>query len=193
MKSPATLIAPLLGVLLLALAGSAVAAIDDDEPPIQVQVKKSGALIIVDADFSVAVTPRLAWEVLTDFDHMARFISNVQYSAVTVRQPGKLQVVQKGAATRGPLSFSFDSVRDIMLTPFELITTHLVSGNMKQLDGTTRLRTEGSGTHIVYHAESIPDTFVPPLVGTAFIAAESRHQFEEMRIEMLKRKAAAAP
>ncbi|MEB0137267.1 SRPBCC family protein [Actimicrobium sp. CCC2.4] len=182
-----------LSVLLLTLTGSAVAAIDDDEPPIQVQVKKSGALIIVDADFSVSVTPRLAWEVLTDFDHMARFISNVKYSAVTSRQQGKWQVAQKGVAAHGPLSFSFDSVREVTLTPFELITTHLVTGNLKQLDGTTRLRSEGNGTRVVYHAESIPDTFVPPLVGTAFIASESRHQFEEMRIEMLKRKTAVAP
>lgn len=175
-------------------SGAALAAIDDNEEPVHVQVRKSGELIIVDADFSVAVTPKLAWAVLTDFDHMTRFVSNVQYSAVTSRQADKLQVVQKGEARRGPLSFSFDSVREITLLPFERITTHLLSGNMKQLDGTTLLSSEGSGTqvrtHVTYHAESIPNTFVPPVIGTAFIQSESRHQFEEMRVEMLKRKTA---
>ncbi|GAA4020177.1 SRPBCC family protein [Actimicrobium antarcticum] len=189
MKYPATVV--LLSVLLMAgTATTALAAIDDNESPVVVHVSKHGDLITVDADFSVSVPPRQAWEVLTDFDHMSRFISNVTFSAVTARQRDKLQVTQKGAAQRGPLSFSFDSVREIELKPFEKITTHLLSGNMKQLDGTTLLSASEVGTHIVYHAESIPNTFVPPLIGTAFIETESRHQFEQMRVEMLTRKAA---
>ena len=170
---------------------NAQSAIGDDQTPITVHAVKHGETVTVDAEFTVAVPPKLAWEVLTDFAHMSNFISNVKFSSVTEQHGNKLRVAQKGAAKHGPISFSFDSIREIELVPTEKISSHVLSGSMKKLDGTTLLRADGSGTRVVYHAESIPNTYVPPVIGTTFIENESRHQFEEMRIEMLKRQSAA--
>ncbi len=169
-------------------ATSGIAAPGDELPPISVQVKKNGDNVTVDASFSVPVPPKLAWEVLTDFGHMSNFISNVTFSSITEQHGNTLQVAQKGAANHGPLSFSFNSIRAIELNPIEKITSHMISGSMKKLDGTTTLRAEGGGTRVVYHADSIPDTYVPPVIGPKFIENETRHQFEEMRIEMLRRR-----
>ena len=180
----------LAAILLMSFAASAVAAIDEDETPIAVQVKKVDELVTVDAQFTVAVSQQLAWDVLTDFEHMARFISNVKSSRVTSINGDKLQVEQKGVANHGPLSFSFESVREIELKPIEKISSRILSGSMKKLDGITLLMADGAGTRVVYHADSIPNSYVPPIIGPKFIENESRHQFEEMRTEMLKRKRA---
>ena len=169
------------------LAGSAWSATDSALPPIAVQVQKRGELVVVDAEFTAPVAPKLAWEVLTDFNHMSNFISNVKFSSITSQQGSKLQVAQKGAAKRGPMSFSFNSVREIELQPIQKITSHVISGSMKKLDGVTTLRADGNGSRIVYHADSIPDTYVPPVIGPKFIENETRNQFQEMRAEMVRR------
>jgi len=64
----------------------------------------------------------------------------------------------------------------------------LISGNMRKMEGMTKLDDEGEQTRIIYHAESIPGVWIPPVVGKVFIAHESREQFQEMRDEIIRRK-----
>jgi hypothetical protein len=94
-----------LALAILPLAGLQ-AAVDDD---IEVRVKKEGAEVAVDVDCPVNASVAVAWEVLTDYDHMSEFLSNVQSSSVQTRAGHTLQVYQKGKATRGPLSISFET------------------------------------------------------------------------------------
>lgn len=155
---------------------------------ISIHVEKNGETIIVDVNFQVPVSQREAWDVLTDFDHMAEFVSNLQSSKVTSRNGNKLQVAQKGKAAHGMLSFAFESVRDVELIPHHTIHTQLVSGNLKKLNGTTQLAIDDGATRISYHGESVPAVWVPPVIGTKFIQNEVVEQFREMRAEMMKRK-----
>lgn len=161
------------------------------ENDVAVQVKQNGETIIIDVSFNVSVTPQEAWAVLTDFDRMSSFVSNLESSKVISRNGNVLQVQQKGKAARGMLSFSFESVREIELVPHRSIHTKQITGNLKKLDGMTLLVAENNGTHVTYHGESVPNTWVPPLIGTGFIADEVREQFHEMRVEILKRKTLA--
>lgn len=176
-------------VLLLCCRSVAYAGPEHDQG-IAVQVKKSGETILVDVSFTVQATSQEAWNVLTDFDHMAQFVSNLQSSRITDRVGNKIQVEQKGKTSHGVFSFAFDSLRELELNPYQEIRSRLISGSMKRLDGTTVLSADGAGTRIVYHGESVPNVWVPPLVGTAFIENEMRIQFQEMQNEILKRKGA---
>lgn len=173
--------------VVFAFAHSLPASAAEPVTPVMVEVSKHGERISIDADFQAAVTPQQAWEVLTDFDHMRDFISSLQSSQIVARDGMRWQVAQKGAARRGPLNFSFDSIRQIDLVPFNRITSRQLSGSMKQFEAVTRLSPQGTGTRIQYHADSVPGTFIPPIVGIAFIETESRRQFEEMRSEMIRR------
>jgi hypothetical protein len=155
---------------------------------IQVEVSLSGELVLVDVRFVVAASVQESWAVLTDFGAMAGFVSNLRSSTVVARSGETLQVEQKGKADYGPWSFSFDTVREIKLFPQHEIRSRLVHGTMKKLDGVTTLTAEGNGTVVAYHGESIPEIWVPPVAGPAFIAHETREQFEEMRKEILRRK-----
>ncbi|MHB8747417.1 MAG: SRPBCC family protein [Gammaproteobacteria bacterium] len=158
---------------------------------IVVNVEKNGAEITVDIDCPVTAPLPVVWQVLTDYDHMAGFISNLDISRVQARDKTKLEVYQKGKAKRGPLSFAFENVRAIELRPEREIHSRLISGDMKASEFTTRIVDDGSKViHITNSGRYTPNMWVPPIIGPALIAAEMRKQFGEIRAEILRRSGA---
>ena len=155
---------------------------------IEVKVQVAGETVIVDASLVFPATRQQVWAVLTDFGHMAAFISNLKESKVISTSGDTLNIFQRGSAQYGPVTFPFESTRELRLTPFDKIQSHLISGNMRKMEGMTKLVDEGGQTRIIYHAESIPGVWIPPIVGKVFIAHETREQFQEMRDEIIRRK-----
>jgi hypothetical protein len=177
-----------LALAILPLAGLQ-AAVDED---IEVRVKKDGAEVAVDVDCPVNASVAVTWEVLTDYDHMSEFLSNVQSSSVQSRDGHTLQVYQKGKATRGLLSISFENLREVVLVPFHEIRSRLISGDMKASAFTTRVVDGGTLVHIINSGRYTPKIWVPPLIGPALIEAETRKHFGELRTEILRRSALRA-
>jgi len=165
-------------------------AVDED---IEVKVKIDGASVTVDLSLVVPATRQEVWLVLTDFGHMADFISNLKESRVISTSGNTLKIFQRGVATYGPINFPFESTREIRLTPFDKIKSHMISGNMRRMEGMTRLIDEGGQTRIIYHTDTIQEVWVPPLAGNLFIEHEVREQFKEMRAEIMKRKLVLTP
>jgi hypothetical protein len=170
---------------LAAIAVSASAVVADQD--IVVYAKKDGAEIVVDVDCPVRAAVLTVWDVLTDYDNMSSFISNLQYSGIQGRVDNVLKVRQSGKATRGPLSFSFDNVREVELVPFTEVRSRLISGDLKASAFTTRLVDVNGLVHIINSGRYTPKIWVPPLIGPALIEAETRKQFGEIRTEILKR------
>lgn len=161
---------------------------DDD---IAVSVGRNNSTVTIDVDFVVAASQDEAWAVLTDFEHMADFVSNLTSSRVVDRAVDRLRVSQRGRAARGMLSFDFESLREVELSPPGVIRTRMISGSFEKLDGVTRLVPEGPATRIIYHADAIPKAWIPPVIGPRFIEHETREQFGEVRAEILRRRDAA--
>ena len=183
-----------IAVLWLALAaGPAPAATADQD--IVVDVKKDGMAVVVNVDCPVLAPLPIVWDVLTDYDNMARFVSNLQYSGVQARIDNVLEVRQAGKATRGPLSYSFDNVRQIELVPYTEIRSRLIRGDLRDSAFTTRLVEADGVVHIVHSGRYTPKVWVPPLIGPALIQAETRKQYVEIRDEILRRseRRAAGP
>ena len=160
---------------------------------ISVKVQVVGDNVIVDLTLTVPATRLQVWGVLTDFEHMAGFISNLKESKVISRSENTVNVFQRGSAQYGPVSFAFESTRELQLAPFDKIRSHLISGNMHKMEGLTQLLDEGGQTRIIYHTDSIPGVWIPPLVGKVFIEHETREQFQQMRDEIIRRKSIASP
>ncbi len=158
---------------------------------IEVKVQFVGEKVIVDLNMLIPATPLEAWSVLTDFNHMVGIISNMKESKIVETAGDKLKVFQRGTASYGPIDFEFESTRELTLTPYTKIQTHMLSGNMKSMDGTTQVVEEGQQqSRIILHNESIPGRWIPPIVGKAFIEHETREQYQEIRNEVIKRKKA---
>jgi hypothetical protein len=163
--------------------------VDED---IAVHVKKEGPEVVVDVDLPVNASVAVAWEVLTDYDHMSEFLSNVQSSSVQARDGRMLQVYQKGKASRGLLSISFENLRAVELVPYQEIRSRLISGDMKASAFTTRIVDDGTVIHVINSGRYTPKMWVPPIIGPTLIADETRKHFGELRTEILRRSALRA-
>ena len=172
--------------LLWIFAGHAKA---DADPAIDVGVRMQGDEVYVDVSFHVRVTPQEAWAVMTDYDHATDFISKLEKSLILSRTDEMLVVSQKGTMGWGPFSVPIETVTEVRLTPYEKMQGRMVSGNMKKNESTTRLIADASGTRVVYHLQSIPEVWMPPLIGRALVEFETRARFRQLVEEILRRKA----
>jgi hypothetical protein len=172
--------------LLWLLAAQAQAS---PEPAIEVEVRIRGEEVLVDVNFHVRATPQEAWAVMTDYGHATEFISKLEKSVILSRTENVLLVSQKGRMGWGLISVPLETVTEVHLTPFEKMQGRLVSGNMKKSESTTRLIADAAGTRVAYHLESIPEAWIPPLIGRGLVELETRARFRELVAEILRRKA----
>lgn len=168
----------------LALALPAAAADDGD---IAVKVRKDGETIHVTVDCPVKAPPAVAWDVMTDYENMAGFISNLTQSTVRMHMGNRMQVFQKGKASRGPLSISFENMREIQLVPKSEIRSKLIAGDTMPAEFVTRIEQRDGVTHVTHTGFYTPSMWVPPGIGPSLIEAETRKQYGEIRAEILKR------
>jgi len=174
-------------LVLLLLITSGVSAHAGAEPEIAVRVVRDGETVTVDADMLVPVSPQEAWAVLADYEHFADFVPNMQVSRIVSKAGEAVHVEQRGRARYGLLSFAFESVREVELSPYDTLKTRMVKGNMKRMETLTRLTAEGNGTRIHYHNVAVPDFWLPPLIGSAFIRHEVSENFGAFIREMQRR------
>ncbi len=160
----------------------------DGNQDIMVRVDKDGPRISVYIDCPVDASALQAWEVLIDYDRMAQFVSNLDLSVVERREDNSLRVRQKGKVTRGPLTFSFESVREIELQPYREIRSRMISGDLIPSEFTTRFAEDGDVLHIINSGSYTPKMWVPPGIGPALIEAATRKQYGEIRAEILRRQ-----
>ena len=170
-------------------AGAALAPDTD----IDVRASKDGDVVVVDVDMAVSATQHEVWNVLTDYDHMADFVGNLESSAVISRNGNTLDVMQKGTAHYGLLSFPFETVRRIVLTPPHEIHSRIMSGEMTGSEIVTRITGDGAITQVSVRSRYVPTIWIPPLIGPSVIASETRKQWFTLREEVLRRRALARP
>ena len=179
---------PFLLAIALAMPSAAAQRAPPDSGDIAVAVRRDGDAIDVDVQMRVEATPQQMWDVLTDYGHMADFVSNVAMSRIVSREEDRLEVAQTSRLRFGPFDFTFDNVREIELVPLREIRSKVVSGDMKGSAFTTRLFGEEGETRITNHGRFLPDRWIPPLIGTAVLEAQTRKQFAEFRAEILRRR-----
>lgn len=155
---------------------------------ILVNVDIQGEIVRVEAELLIPAPPSEVWEVFTDFDHLQQFISNISTSKVISRSGNVVRVAQTGKTSFGPLTFEFQSERELTLTPFEKFESRMISGNMKRFRSTTQFETVEGGTLIRYHSEAVPATALPLGLGRSLIESETQEHYREMRTEVLKRR-----
>ncbi len=160
--------------------------------PIRASVKMHDGSVIVDVRATAEVAPATAWEVLTDYDHMTRFLSAVKSSGIVSRDGNVLQVRQVGQFRVAFMKFTFESLRRVELIGAAEIRSQLISGDFKSFDFTTQVATSDGKTVITHHGEYVPDRWIPPGIGPAMVEAETVKQYQELLAEMTRRQAESA-
>lgn len=132
----------------------------------------------------------VAWETMSDFDNMSRFVPNLRESRVQRREGSTAWVEQVGVAAFGPLSVEFTSERRLELTPPRLIQSEQVKGTVKRYRSTLILTQEREGTRLTYRVDLEPGPLLGLLLSREFIRHEIAEQFGAMGVEMIRRDAA---
>lgn len=158
--------------------------------PATIAVTREGGNYYVDASLFTTAPPAVAWEVLTDFDHMAAFVPNLERSRAIVRSPNRVTLQQRGVARFGPLAFPFESEREVEVVPIEIIRSRQTRGSMRHLVSLTTLAADGTGTRIDYHVEVDPGALYPAFLAQTFLRDEIGEQFVAIEREMRRRAAA---
>jgi hypothetical protein len=185
----------ILSFLAVLLVGGALDA--SAAPPsgrdIVVRAQKDGAGFEVYVEFTVAATVDETWAVLTDYDRMAEIVSSIDSSKVVMRDGNRLEVAQKSHATAGPLKFSTSNLRQVELIPNREIRSRLIKGDLKASDFTTRIIDEGAVMRVIAQGKFVPGALSGSAISVEALEAQSRRQYQELRAEILRRKANEPP
>jgi len=158
----------------------------------EVEVKRSHGIFSVHATAPVAVDVETAWQVLTDYNHLAEFVPGMKSSRVVSVAGEPLRVEQKGEAGFLFFSRAFEVALEIEGLPPGQLKFHAVSGDMKRMQGEWRIRRNtDAAVELEYEAEIEPDFWVPPLIGTALMRRDVGKNVEGVVREMVKRYAIA--
>jgi Polyketide cyclase / dehydrase and lipid transport len=160
---------------------------------IVVGLRWDGPAIIVEVDCFVQAPAPIAWDVLTDYAHMAQYLTNLESSVVEERKDNWMRVHQVGKASQGPFSLRFDNVREVELVPPDEVRSRFMNGDFKDSTFVTRMVASGTGIRIVNSGRYVTNLWIPPVIGPTLVAAGIRKQFGEIRDEILRRTALAAP
>ena len=176
--------------LCAALCWAATAdALRVDDQDIAVNVRKERSAFEISFEFTVPATIVETWNVLADYEHMAQIVSSIDTSRIVGRDGNRITVAQTSHGKIGPLHVSVDGVREIVLTPFSEIRSHLVKGDLKASDFTTTLHDEGAVTRVTGHGKLVASAWVGWALGAEKVEAQTRRQYQELRNEILRRKA----
>jgi len=174
----------LLAIFLLAGAGAVAAA---DSPIRSISVARDGDTYVVNAVFFAPVPQSVAWDVLTDFDHLQGWVPNVAQSKATKREENWVIVEQRGVAKFGAASFPYVTERKIEMTMPTSIRTTQIKGSMRRVESTLQLEVEGKGTKINYHLEIVPSVLASTVMSKPFLENEVTEQFTAIVGEMTRR------
>jgi carbon monoxide dehydrogenase subunit G len=172
---------PKLIVAVLVLHAAVAGAADD----LSVDVRRNGRSFAVRAVATVAAA--VVWEVLTDYDNLARFIPGLSSSAVQSRVTNRVLVEQKGEARFLVFSYPIEVRLEVLESPSDSITSREVGGNLKRMTGRYDLESGNGGIVLRYSGELEPDFELPPVIGTLAVRTMVEEQFAAMVGEIERR------
>ena len=174
-------------VLLPGLLWASVAA--SAQP--QIRIERNQDAIQINASLRVDAHHHIAWQVLTDYNNLARFVPGMQTSQI-VSGPGEpLLLKQTGQSGFLLFSLPIEVLVQIAEVPLEAIRFHGVGGSFRNKHGEWRIERQDDSTLLIYQANFVPGFWVPPLIGPAVMGQDVRSKLLALAQEMQRRAASA--
>lgn len=153
-----------------------------------IDVAHDGDAYVVNVDVFAPVKRQIAWDVLTDFPNMAKWVPNVNESLVVKPGDRQMTIEQRGTAKFGGVGFSYTSVREIVLDPQTTIRSTQVKGSMRRQESLMTLSQESDGTRLHYRLEVVPGLLASAAFSEDRLKQEIDEQFTAILGEMAKRR-----
>lgn len=176
------------GALLIWIVQRPAAAAEE----VVVEVERRGEGIEVKARATVAANAAVVWQVLTDYDGLARFIPGISKSSIREKNGNRLLVDQAGEARFLVFSFPIEVRLEVFENPPDWVTSQAVAGNLRRMNGRYDIRAEATPgvCSVRYQGALEPDFALPPLIGLAAMRGMIEAQFTAMVAEIERRAAA---
>jgi carbon monoxide dehydrogenase subunit G len=152
-----------------------------------IDVGRQGARFSIGASATVAAPPRVVWEVLTDYDNLARFIPGLASSKVELRAGQRVVVEQKGAARFLFFSYPIDVRLEVLESPAAWISSRSIGGNLRRMTGRYELEAAPGGSVLRYSGELEPAFELPPVIGALAVRLMVEQQFAALVAEIERR------
>lgn len=175
----------------LALVGAPRGLRADD---MAVEIDNAAAGCMVRGTFETRVPDSVAWAVLTDYDHISRFVSSMRSSEVVQRHGDSLVVRQQAVGGLWFIHRRMNVVLEIRQVLKLAILFHDVSGqDFKSYAGAWRLVRDGDELHVQYELAAEPRLAVPKGLCRGVLRRTALELLTEVRTEMTRRAAAPGP
>jgi ribosome-associated toxin RatA of RatAB toxin-antitoxin module len=171
-------------MLLLAWAAAAAAA-----DGVSVETTRRGPAVEVRAYALIEAMHATVWSTVTDYDRLAQFVPGMRSSRIVARRNGDLVVEQHGETRFLVFTYPVNVILLASARPPNTVEVHLLSGNLKRLDGTYRLERAGAGRIALRWTGLIEPDALPPLLGELVMRATIEAQFTGMVREIERREA----
>lgn len=181
--------APLLLALWLAGLAAAPFALGASPEPV---VANTPADCGVRGSFTAAVPQSVAWEVLTDYDGIARFVSSMHASRMESDSSGHRRLRQQAIARFLLMSRRMEVLLELEETPTRRISFRdQLQGDFLRYHGEWRLSTDGSLVRVEYDLLAEPRSAMARALCRRSLRNTARELLEEVRAEMLRRATVA--
>lgn len=166
-----------------AIAAATLTAGDGED----VSVREEKGTYHVTAAFEVKESPATAYAVLTDYEHVPRFMPDVRTSIVRERTQERILLEQEAVAKLMFFSKKVQLLLEVQETP-DTITFKDTSGkSFARYEGTWTLAARENRTVIGYALTAKPTFSVPKFILTKLLKRDAGRMIEGLRAEMAKR------
>ena len=158
----------------------------------QVQARRDGEAVLVDAVADVSADPRIAWDVLTAYERYPEFVPDLQESRIVRRSPNAAWVEQRG--TVGWLFYRISVAVNLTVTeqPYERVQSVATGGDFREFSGSYRILPTSRGVRVEYSGRMVPAFRLPPVIGLPALRAMVTRQFNGLMKEIERRSRPAA-
>ncbi len=152
-----------------------------------VSVREARGVYSVSARFQVPESPALALAVLTDYEHIARFMPGVETSIVLERAGDRALVQQEAVSRLMLFSRRVHLVLEITEGADTLRFRDRSGRSFMRYEGTWRLCEAHGGTEILYELTAEPSFDVPEFLLKRLLRRDSGQMIEALRTEIMAR------
>jgi uncharacterized protein YndB with AHSA1/START domain len=179
--------------LCAAVVGSAMPGWVRADAPVALRIDESAGVFQLHGVFATAAAPHLAWQVLTDYEHIPDFVHSLKRCDLELRPDG--QRVLNQAACAG--SFPFRRTLHVALELNEAVAGRIAFRDILGKDfnvyfGEWQMAADSAGTVVRYTLAVQPRTIVPHRLIRSAMSGGIRSYLSQMQAEM-ERRAALGP